>query len=57
MIIGFLGKTQVIPQIGDMKEDSFAFQQGFRSNDLVLSVNQKSVSNWGEVQKSIQKNL
>jgi len=55
MIIGFLGKTQVIPQIGDMKEDSFAFQQGFRSNDLVLSVNQKSVSNWGEVQKSIQK--
>ena len=53
MIISFIGRTQVIPKVGDLKEDSLAYQQGFRSDDLVLSINQKPVVHWGEVQKSV----
>ena len=40
-LIGFIGIQTVVPSIGDLKEDSPAFQAGFRSNDLILSVNQK----------------
>ena len=55
-LIGFIGIETVIPRIGDLKKDSTAFQSGFRSNDLILSVNQKKVSHWRDVDQWMQNN-
>ena len=55
-LIGFIGIKTVVPRVGDLKEDSPAFQTGFRSNDLILSVNQEKVSHWRDVNQWIQNN-
>ena len=56
MVIGFIGKPEIKPYVGDLKQDNMAFQIGFRSGDQILSVNKENIKYWSDVQKWVHKN-
>ena len=53
--LALLGRPSLPAELGDISEDSLAFQAGFRSGDLVLSVNGKKISYYEELNAVIQK--
>lgn len=53
MIIGFIGREQTLPQLGDIESGSKAHVAGFRSGDTILSVGHRKVKYWKDVQEEI----
>ena len=55
-IIGGIGRESTIPRLGDILPESSAYQSGFRSDDLILTVNEHPISYWEDVQKQVKDN-
>ena len=53
-LIAKLGIQTLPAQLGDISKNSSAYQQGFRSGDLILSVNGRSISYYKEFDKLLK---
>lgn len=50
MIVSVLGEDFRSPVVGDVSSDSMAYQNGFRSGDIILTAAGKSIKTWDEFQ-------
>lgn len=51
--VALIGEDAKTPVIGDIAADSAAYAAGFRSGDQVLSINQKPITTWEDVQRTL----
>ena len=56
MFLGFLGKQQASPILGDINTQTKAYTLGFRAGDKILSIDDQKVEYWKHVQEQIVKN-
>ena len=56
MALGFIGNKKAKPVLGDLPAESQAYKHGFRSKDLILSVNGQKTSYWDDVRNWVKKN-
>lgn len=52
-VVALLGETAKTPVVGDIAEQSQAYQAGFRSGDRILSVSNEPIKTWEQLQKSL----
>ncbi|MCC6276863.1 MAG: RIP metalloprotease RseP [Oligoflexia bacterium] len=52
--IAGIGEEVLKPQLGEIYQDSVAYQSGFRSGDLILSVNGESIEKWETFKKRVE---
>lgn len=52
-LLTVVGEKVVAPRLGDIKENSYAHQLGFRSGDKILNINNIPVTRWSEVEEQI----
>lgn len=50
MMVAFIGEDAKAPMLGDIKQDTAAYTAGFRSGDRVISINDKKIGTWEEIQ-------
>ncbi|MBC6414853.1 MAG: RIP metalloprotease RseP [Bdellovibrionales bacterium] len=55
--LSLLGRPNLPAKLGDISENSLAFQKGFRSGDLILSVNQEKIFDYEELNKILQEKV
>lgn len=55
-IIASVGEEVRLPRIGDINEKSPAYQNGFRSGDLIVAVDQKPIKSWDQFQHIVNNN-
>ncbi len=53
-IIALIGEQMIKPIVGDIKTQSIAWQEGFRSGDIITSINGTPVKTWQEVKTHIE---
>ena len=53
-IIALIGEQMIKPIVGDVKTQSIAWQEGFRSGDVITSINGTPVKTWQEVKTHIE---
>lgn len=51
--IAMMGEEAKMPIVGDILDGSPAYVAGFRSGDKILSINQKPINTWEDVQRSL----
>ena len=54
MAVGMIGREKPIAKVGDIKESSPAFSAGFRSDDIILSINEKNTAHWEDVVRIVE---
>lgn len=52
-VIGITGETQIAAQLGDIKENTPAYDAGLRSGDKVLKVNDKDIKSYEQLESAI----
>ena len=52
--IAWIGDKAISPTVGEIAPNSVAYELGFRPYDKVLSINEKPVQTWDEVQNAIE---
>ncbi len=57
MVLSFRGEEFRKPVLGDIQNNSAAFDYGFRSGDELLKVNSQGLKTWDQFQKLIQENF
>ncbi len=55
-LLGFIGVPSLKPKMGDIKKNTLAYVSGLRSGDTILSINEKPISYWEDVDRFIKKN-
>lgn len=55
--IGLVGEQVIAPQLGDIAEGTRAHEEGFRSGDKILSINDKKTTRWDNIEETISDNL
>lgn len=53
-VIGGLGSETTGPYLGDIKEGSKAYQEGFRSGDKIVSLGGEATTTWAQVSQKIE---
>jgi regulator of sigma E protease len=53
LVLSIVGERVVSPRLGDIAENSYAHQLGFRSGDKILSVDNEPVSRWDDIDSRI----
>lgn len=53
LVISLIGEDVRAPKVGDIAEQSPAYELGFRSGDKVIAVNNSSVSTWDQFQHQL----
>ena len=56
-ILAQLGVTKLSAQLGDLSEDSMAFEKGFRSGDQILALNGQKISYYEELDTQIKNKI
>lgn len=51
--VALIGEDAKIPVLGDVAKDSPAYSAGFRSGDQIVSINQKPITTWEDVQRTL----
>ncbi|ASD62190.1 RIP metalloprotease RseP [Bdellovibrio bacteriovorus] len=51
--VALIGEDAKIPVLGDVAKDSPAYTAGFRSGDQIVSINQKPITTWEDVQRTL----
>ncbi|WP_374029419.1 RIP metalloprotease RseP [Bdellovibrio bacteriovorus] len=51
--VALIGEDAKTPVVGDVPAASSAYAAGFRSGDKIVSVNEKAITTWEDVQKSL----
>lgn len=51
--VALIGEDAKIPVLGDVTKDSPAYTAGFRSGDQILTINQKPITTWEDVQNAL----
>ncbi len=54
MCVALVGEPTLAPQLGDIEEDTAAYQAGFRSGDMILQVGGTPVLRWEGMQSLIE---
>ncbi|WP_413292211.1 RIP metalloprotease RseP [Bdellovibrio sp. HCB185ZH] len=52
-IVALVGEDAKMPILGDINPKSAAYEAGFRSGDKVISINDKQIATWEEIQKTL----
>ncbi|UYL10656.1 RIP metalloprotease RseP [Bdellovibrio sp. SKB1291214] len=51
MAVAMIGEDAKLPVLGDINPKSAAYEAGFRSGDRIISINEKKINTWEEIQK------
>lgn len=52
-VIALMGEEAKTPVVGDVTAASPAYAAGFRSGDKIISINQKPINTWEDIQRSL----
>lgn len=52
-----IGERTLSPQLGEIEKGTAAYTAGFRSGDVIKSIDGKSVYKWDQVKKSVEQNM
>lgn len=52
--VAYLGDKAMAPEVGEIPQNSQAFEQGFRPYDQILSINDEPTETWKEVEEIIE---
>ena len=54
-LLAMTGLPALLPEIGDIKKNTTAWETGFRSGDRILSISGQPISHWEDVSRLIRK--
>lgn len=57
LLLAVVGEKVVAPRLGDIKENTYAYNLGFRSGDKVLSIDGEAVTRWSQVEEKISEKV